>query len=183
MGPNAQFDLALSTIDIPCTTAFNTHILLMRCGFAAAAFPVWQIRRQTPRGLVRISIRLHRAPARGGRSDPRVAWDHREGRSFRRPRNPNWPGPLHRVRHRCRHRLAPRDKPHFERVFGLSLGSACKFRFRRPAYTKWERFTLEARPRSIYVMSGPSRDIWAHSIPPVEAQRYSITFRTMIAKS
>jgi hypothetical protein len=27
---------------------------------------------------------------------------------FRRPRHPNWPGPLHRVRRRCRHRLAPR---------------------------------------------------------------------------
>jgi alkylated DNA repair dioxygenase AlkB len=26
-----------------------------------------------------------------------------------------------------------RDKPHFDRVFGPSLGSACKFRFRRPA--------------------------------------------------
>jgi alkylated DNA repair dioxygenase AlkB len=25
-----------------------------------------------------------------------------------------------------------RDKPHFDKVFGLSLGSACKFRFRRP---------------------------------------------------
>jgi alkylated DNA repair dioxygenase AlkB len=34
-----------------------------------------------------------------------------------------------------------RDKPHFDRVFGLSLGSACKFRFRRAAYTKWERGT------------------------------------------
>jgi alkylated DNA repair dioxygenase AlkB len=76
-----------------------------------------------------------------------------------------------------------RDKPHFDRVFGLSLGSACKFRFRRPAYTKWERFTLEARPRSIYMMSGPSREVWEHSIPAVEAQRYSITFRTMAAKS
>lgn len=42
-----------------------------------------------------------------------------------------------------------RDMSHFDRVFGLSLGSACKFRFRRPAYNKWERFTLEARPRSI----------------------------------
>jgi alkylated DNA repair dioxygenase AlkB len=41
-----------------------------------------------------------------------------------------------------------RDKPHFDRVFGPSLGSACKFRFRKPVYTKWERFTLEARPRS-----------------------------------
>jgi alkylated DNA repair dioxygenase AlkB len=76
-----------------------------------------------------------------------------------------------------------RDKPHFDRVFGLSLGSACKFRFRRPAYTKWERFTLEVRPRSIYMMSGPSREVWQHSIPAVEAQRYSITFRTMAAKS
>jgi alkylated DNA repair dioxygenase AlkB len=76
-----------------------------------------------------------------------------------------------------------RDKPHFDRVFGLSLGSSCKFRFRRPAYTKWERFTLEARPRSIYMMSGPSREVWEHSIPAVEAQRYSITFRTMAARS
>lgn len=76
-----------------------------------------------------------------------------------------------------------RDKPHFDRVFGLSLGSACKFRFGRPACTKWERFTLEARPRSIYMMSGPSREVWEHSIPAVEAQRYSITFRTMTAKS
>jgi alkylated DNA repair dioxygenase AlkB len=76
-----------------------------------------------------------------------------------------------------------RDKPHFDRVFGLSLASACKFRFRKPAYTKWERFTLEARPRSIYMMSGPSREVWVHSIPAVEAQRYSITFRTMAAKS
>ena len=75
-----------------------------------------------------------------------------------------------------------REKPHFDRVFGLSLGSACKFRFRRPAYTKWERFTLEARPRSIYMMTGPSREVWEHSIPAVEAQRYSITFRTMSPK-
>jgi hypothetical protein len=138
IGPNAQYDLALSTIDIPCTTAFNTHILPMRCPrrkvglskqfslfadrlsgpeglryadeFVSPAaektlighiailplqpFQVWPIRRQTPRGLVRISIRLHHAPARGGRSDPRVTWvDHREGRSFPRPRHPNWPGP------------------------------------------------------------------------------------------
>lgn len=76
-----------------------------------------------------------------------------------------------------------RDKPHFDRVFGLSLGSACKFRFRRPACNKWERFTREARPRSIYMMSGPSREVWEHSIPAVEAQRYSITFRTMAEKS
>src|SRR5687767_2019057 len=31
-----------------------------------------------------------------------------------------------------------RDKPHFDEVFGLSLASACKFRFRRRAGTSWE---------------------------------------------
>jgi alkylated DNA repair dioxygenase AlkB len=73
-----------------------------------------------------------------------------------------------------------RDKPHFDRVLGLSLGSACKFRFRRPIGKKWERFTLEAEPRSLYMMSGASRQVWEHSIPAVEAPRYSITFRTMV---
>jgi alkylated DNA repair dioxygenase AlkB len=72
-----------------------------------------------------------------------------------------------------------RDKPHFDRIFGLSLGSACKFRFRRPAGKSWERFTMDAEPRSLYMMSGASRHIWEHSIPAVESPRYSITFRTM----
>jgi alkylated DNA repair dioxygenase AlkB len=75
-----------------------------------------------------------------------------------------------------------RDKPHFDEIFGLSLASACKFRFRRKTGEKWERFTLEAQPRSLYMMSGESRRIWEHSIPPVDARRYSITFRTMAAK-
>ena len=72
-----------------------------------------------------------------------------------------------------------RDKPHFDRTFGLSLGSACKFRFRKRTGKTWDRFTLDAEPRSLYMMSGASRLIWEHSIPAVEAPRYSITFRTM----
>ncbi len=72
-----------------------------------------------------------------------------------------------------------RDKPHFGKVFGLSLGSACKFRFRRRHGDKWERFTLRAEPRSLYLMEGEARHEWEHSIPTVEARRYSITFRTM----
>ncbi len=72
-----------------------------------------------------------------------------------------------------------RDKPHFDEVFGLSLASACKFRFRRKAETSWERFTLSAEPRPLYVMTVEARNSWEHSIPAVEAQRYSITFRTM----
>jgi alkylated DNA repair dioxygenase AlkB len=75
-----------------------------------------------------------------------------------------------------------RDKPQFERIFGLSLGSACRFRFRRPLGDKWQRFTLEAEPRSIYMMSGESRSQWEHSIPAVDAPRYSITFRTMVGE-
>jgi alkylated DNA repair dioxygenase AlkB len=72
-----------------------------------------------------------------------------------------------------------RDKPHFDEVFGISLGSACKFRFRRKTGEKWERFSLDAGPRSLYVMTGESRNVWEHNIPPVEAPRYSITFRSM----
>ena len=72
-----------------------------------------------------------------------------------------------------------RDKPHFDLIFGLSLGSPCKFRFRRAVDEKWQRYTLEAAPRSLYMMSGESRRVWEHSIPAVEAPRYSITFRTM----
>jgi alkylated DNA repair dioxygenase AlkB len=76
-----------------------------------------------------------------------------------------------------------RDKPHFDRIFGLSLGSSCKFRFRRPAGTKWERFTLDAKPRSLYMMAGESRHVWEHSIPGVESPRYSVTFRTMVEQT
>jgi alkylated DNA repair dioxygenase AlkB len=38
---------------------------------------------------------------------------------------------------------------------------------------------LNTEPRSLYVMTGASRHVWEHSIPPVETPRYSITFRTM----
>jgi alkylated DNA repair dioxygenase AlkB len=74
-----------------------------------------------------------------------------------------------------------RDKPHFDQIFGLSLQSACKFRFRRAAGDRWQRFTLTAEPRSLYMMGGESRQVWQHSIPAVEQRRYSITFRTIRA--
>jgi alkylated DNA repair dioxygenase AlkB len=34
-----------------------------------------------------------------------------------------------------------------------------------------------ADPRSAYLLSGPSRNEWEHSIPAVDSLRYSITFR------
>jgi DNA oxidative demethylase len=72
-----------------------------------------------------------------------------------------------------------RDRPVFDDVVGLSLLSPAPLRFRRKQGAKWERFTLTAEPRSAYLLRGPSRSEWEHSLPPVATLRYSITFRTM----
>jgi len=37
---------------------------------------------------------------------------------------------------------------------------------------------LELEPRSLYVMQGPIRWLWQHSMLPARELRYSITFRT-----
>jgi len=72
-----------------------------------------------------------------------------------------------------------RDKKMFDNVIGISLLSPCRFRFRRKAGDGWERMSLTTEPRSVYLLRGPSRTEWEHSIPAVDALRYSITFRTL----
>jgi alkylated DNA repair dioxygenase AlkB len=72
-----------------------------------------------------------------------------------------------------------RDKDVFGDVIGLSLLSACTFRLRRKVGATWQRVSLTAEPRSVYLMRGPSRTEWEHSIPETESVRYSITFRTV----
>jgi alkylated DNA repair dioxygenase AlkB len=72
-----------------------------------------------------------------------------------------------------------RDKGIFGDVVGVSLGSACRFRLRRKAGERWERVSLTLEPRSVYLLRGPSRTEWEHSIPEAEALRYSLTFRTL----
>lgn len=72
-----------------------------------------------------------------------------------------------------------RDRPVFDDVIGISLLSPAPLRFRRKQDDKWRRFTLSAEPRSLYLLRGPSRTEWEHSIPPVETLRYSITLRSM----
>ena len=67
----------------------------------------------------------------------------------------------------------------FSEVVGLSLLAPCVFRLRRAQGSGWERVNLDAEPRSVYLLSGPARTEWEHSIPPVEALRYSITFRNV----
>jgi hypothetical protein len=36
------------------------------------------------------------------------------------------------------------------------------------------------RALAAYLLRGPARGDWEHSVPPVEARRYSITFRNFI---
>jgi len=72
-----------------------------------------------------------------------------------------------------------RDKGVFDEVIGLSLLSSCTFRLRRRDGDKWRRASFIAEPRSGYVLSGPARSEWEHSIPAVERLRYSLTFRTL----
>lgn len=75
-----------------------------------------------------------------------------------------------------------RDRPPAIAIAGVSLLSPCTFRLRRRSGEAWERASIEAAPRSAYLMSGPSRSQWQHSIPPVGALRYSVTFRTVPAR-
>jgi len=70
-----------------------------------------------------------------------------------------------------------RDKAMFGDVIGISLLSACTFRLRLRDGDGWRRASVVAEPRSAYLMRGPSRTDWEHSIPPVNQLRYSVTFR------
>jgi alkylated DNA repair dioxygenase AlkB len=72
-----------------------------------------------------------------------------------------------------------RDKAVFGEVIGVSLLAPCVFRLRRRVGEKWERVSIPAEPRSMYLLRGPARTEWEHSIPPVEMLRYSVTFRAL----
>ena len=77
-----------------------------------------------------------------------------------------------------------RDIPHFGMVIGVSLSAACRMRFRkyervRSAVRRDEVLSIELQPRSIYLMSGASRESWQHSIPPVKELRYAVMMRTL----
>lgn len=81
-----------------------------------------------------------------------------------------------------------RDAPQYDFVSGISLLSPARMRFRKyvapqKAAAQGVRRTatheLMLLPRSAYLMRGPSRSEFEHSIPPVSELRYSITFRTL----
>lgn len=79
-----------------------------------------------------------------------------------------------------------RDVPDFEAIAGVSLGAPARLRFRPyppDEAAKRKAVQLEVAPRSIYRMEGPARWGWQHSVPAVEALRWSITFRTARGQS
>ncbi len=82
-----------------------------------------------------------------------------------------------------------RDAPMFGDVIaGVSLGAPARMRFR--PYERPSRRPADAAPRrtsheltleagSAYLITGTARRDYEHSIPPLDALRYSITFRTV----
>ncbi|HEY6765725.1 MAG TPA: alpha-ketoglutarate-dependent dioxygenase AlkB [Candidatus Sulfotelmatobacter sp.] len=74
-----------------------------------------------------------------------------------------------------------RDSPQFEVIIGISLRSACRLRL-KPYKGEGKIISVMLEPRSIYVMNGPARWNFQHSIPAVKDLRYSITLRTLSKK-
>ncbi|GGX24715.1 2OG-Fe(II) oxygenase [Pigmentiphaga litoralis] len=81
-----------------------------------------------------------------------------------------------------------RDVPDFEDVVGVSLAAEATMRFRpyrrdgqpmpRADGVKPVVLKQTLAPRSIYLLRGPARWDWQHSVSPTRSLRYSITFRT-----
>lgn len=71
-----------------------------------------------------------------------------------------------------------RDAPQFGKIIGISLASVSRMRF-KPYKAEGKPIALTLEPRSIYLMRGPARWKFQHSIPAVKQLRYSITFRTL----
>ena len=75
-----------------------------------------------------------------------------------------------------------RDAPPFQLIAGISLQSDCIFKLRPHDKKKQGRGSVISLPvlrRSLYIIDGPARSEWQHSIAPVKNTRYSITLRTL----
>jgi alkylated DNA repair dioxygenase AlkB len=75
-----------------------------------------------------------------------------------------------------------RDRSVFEDVVGVSLATPALLRFRRRREGGFDRESVQVEPRSAYLLSGPARHEWEHSIAPGDTLRFSITFRTFSDK-
>jgi len=74
-----------------------------------------------------------------------------------------------------------RDVSDFEDVVGVSLLNEAVLRFRPYPPREPKKagvIKLTVAPRSVYLLRGPARWSWQHSVAPTRSLRYSITFRT-----
>lgn len=75
-----------------------------------------------------------------------------------------------------------RDAPPFDTIAGISLSADCTFKLRphdKDLQTRSATISLPVRQRSLYIMSGLSKTSWQHCTMPLNATRYSLTFRTL----
>jgi alkylated DNA repair protein (DNA oxidative demethylase) len=72
------------------------------------------------------------------------------------------------------------DKPVWEHVVGVSLGTPATMVFRHGESGEERAVTLA--PRSMYLLAGDARYVWQHSLPPMQGTRWSITFRSFSAE-
>lgn len=76
-----------------------------------------------------------------------------------------------------------RDRPIYEHVVGLSLGTPADMRLRRRRPGGgFDRLSVPLDPRGAYHLCGEARHEWEHSIVELERPRWSITFRTPSAR-
>ncbi len=74
-----------------------------------------------------------------------------------------------------------RDRPAYEDIVAVSFLAPCTLRLRRKVGEDWERRLAHIEPRSVYLLHGPVRNSWQHSIAPMDVLRYSVTLRTFRA--
>lgn len=72
-----------------------------------------------------------------------------------------------------------RDRPVYGEILGVSLLAPCVMRLRQKDGAGWRRSAAPLEPGSAYRLSSEARREWEHSISPMMALRYSITFRTL----
>lgn len=75
------------------------------------------------------------------------------------------------------------DKPVWEYVIGVSLGSPVTMALRKKSSSAYEYAEANLQPRSMYLLSGEARHVFQHSLPPAAETRWSITFRSLSSKA
>jgi hypothetical protein len=74
-----------------------------------------------------------------------------------------------------------RDRPTYEDIVGVSFLAPCVLRLRRRDGDDWERMSAHIEPRSAYLLHDKVRNVWQHSIAPMDTLRYSVTLRSFRA--